>query len=118
MVAVVVGELYQWQVFLPPFPKINHTRPQHVFKCLDGTLALTIRLRDVRSNVTYVPPPLQVLVSCHRVGPRCVRLRSKNRLPFALGVALSRVKLQLERSLVSTLPTERLVSGKEGWTGS
>ncbi|MFS7957031.1 hypothetical protein Hanom_Chr07g00661611 [Helianthus anomalus] len=68
---------------------------------------------DVRSNVTYVPLPLQVLVSCHRVGPRCVRLRNKHRLPFVLVAVSSRVKLQLGRFLVSTLLPERLVSGKE-----
>ncbi|KAJ0613943.1 hypothetical protein HanIR_Chr02g0056921 [Helianthus annuus] len=52
------------------------------------------------------------------MGPKCVQLRSKHRPPFVLVVASSHVKLQLERSLASTLLTERLVSGKEGWTGS
>ncbi|KAF5816897.1 hypothetical protein HanXRQr2_Chr02g0046691 [Helianthus annuus] len=73
---------------------------------------------DVRSNVTYVPLPLQVPVSCQRAGPKCVQLRSKRRLPFVLVVVSSHVKLQLEHSLVSTLLTERLVSGKGDWTES
>ncbi|KAJ0510957.1 hypothetical protein HanIR_Chr11g0546531 [Helianthus annuus] len=44
VIAVVVGELYQRRVFLPSFPKIDHTCPQHVFKRLNSALTLTIRL--------------------------------------------------------------------------
>ncbi|MFS7951393.1 hypothetical protein Hanom_Chr07g00594611 [Helianthus anomalus] len=73
---------------------------------------------DVQSSVIYVPLPLPVFVSHHRVEPRCVRLRSRRRLPFVLVVVSSHAKLQLKRSPVSTLPAERLVSGKEGWTES
>ncbi|MFS7987144.1 hypothetical protein Hanom_Chr11g01018971 [Helianthus anomalus] len=43
---------------------------------------------------TCVPRRSRALVGCHRVGPKCVLLRSKHRLPFVLNVALSHVGLQ------------------------
>ncbi|MFS7945915.1 hypothetical protein Hanom_Chr06g00529751 [Helianthus anomalus] len=70
-----------------------------------------------RLYVTCELPPLQVLAVCHRVEPKCVRLRSRHRLPLALTVVSSCVKLLPCRFLVSTLLPERLVSGKEDWTG-
>ena len=47
-----VEELYENKVFIPiPF-EINHTSPQHVLKCLDDMLCLSIRLR-VECGATF-----------------------------------------------------------------
>ncbi|MFS7971975.1 hypothetical protein Hanom_Chr09g00839161 [Helianthus anomalus] len=78
------------------------------------SMAICSHFQDVQSSVAYVPLPLQVLVNCHRMEPKCVQLRNKHRLPFFLAVASSHEKLQLERSPVSTLLTGRFVFGKEG----
>ncbi|MFS7912359.1 hypothetical protein Hanom_Chr02g00129071 [Helianthus anomalus] len=45
MVAIVVREFDQWQVFAPTTPKVNNTRTEHVFRSTDRSFSLSVGLR-------------------------------------------------------------------------
>ncbi|KAF5755003.1 hypothetical protein HanXRQr2_Chr17g0797671 [Helianthus annuus] len=45
MIAVIVREFHQWQVFVPTTTKIYNTRSEHVFKSTDRSFSLSVGLR-------------------------------------------------------------------------
>ncbi|MFS7973781.1 hypothetical protein Hanom_Chr09g00860681 [Helianthus anomalus] len=45
MIAIVVREFYQWQVFAPTTTKVNNTRTEHVFKSVNRSFSLSVGLR-------------------------------------------------------------------------
>ncbi|KAF5775156.1 hypothetical protein HanXRQr2_Chr13g0608881 [Helianthus annuus] len=47
MVTVIVRELHQREMLFPAVAEINNTCPKHVFKGLDSSLRLPIRLRMI-----------------------------------------------------------------------
>ncbi|MFS7938757.1 hypothetical protein Hanom_Chr05g00443531 [Helianthus anomalus] len=44
MIAIIVREFDQWQVFVPTTPKINNTRTEHVFKSANRSFSLSVGL--------------------------------------------------------------------------
>ncbi|MFS8032745.1 hypothetical protein Hanom_Chr17g01561301 [Helianthus anomalus] len=44
MIAVVVREFDQWQVFAPTTTKVNNTRTEHVFKSANRSFSLSVGL--------------------------------------------------------------------------
>ncbi|MFS7904456.1 hypothetical protein Hanom_Chr01g00036281 [Helianthus anomalus] len=44
MIAILVREFDQWQVFVPTTTKINNTRTEHVFKSANRSFSLSVDL--------------------------------------------------------------------------
>ncbi|MFS7942476.1 hypothetical protein Hanom_Chr06g00488851 [Helianthus anomalus] len=44
MIAIIVREFDQWQVFIPTTTKVNHTRTEHVFKSANRSFSLFVGL--------------------------------------------------------------------------
>ena len=54
MVSIIVRELYEQQVIIPTPLEVNNTFSQHVFKGMNGTLYLSIRLSMKRSTELHL----------------------------------------------------------------
>lgn len=54
MVAIVVGEFYQWQDLVSTALKVQNTSPQHILQCLYSPFGLALHLWIIGSDETQL----------------------------------------------------------------